>query len=74
MIDTVVYKHSWCIEKTDSRREGKTFTAADHYFAKIAVRLCQRQRLAILDCTVRVAVIVKALFVLIHRTEAHTHA
>ncbi len=34
MIDTVVYKHSWCIEKTDSRREGKTFTAADDYFAK----------------------------------------
>lgn len=40
MIDTVVYKHSWCIEKTDSRREEKTFTAADLYFAKIAVRLC----------------------------------
>ncbi len=34
MIDTVVYKHSWCIEKTDSRREEKTFTAADDYFAK----------------------------------------
>lgn len=28
----------------------------------------------ILDCTVRVAVIVKALFVLIHSTETHTHA
>ena len=34
----------------------------------------QRRGLAVLDCTVGITVEVETLFVLIHRTETHTHA